>query len=91
MRFDDFERLVADLHKLRDSPFLITYTESSSGDLLPINNDENLAKALVSARPMLRLSVYRKGLFNSVDYYDTISTLSKLNCWNERDNLTMSV
>lgn len=48
---------------LKDIPFVIFYTDPLHGDLLPINNDENLAKAISSAKPFLRLILQRKGLF----------------------------
>lgn len=55
-----YQRLQA-FHKLNEIEFLIFYTDPSHGDLLPINNDENLAKAISSAKPFLRLILQRKG------------------------------
>lgn len=40
---------------------MIFYTDPTHGDLLPINNDENLAKAISLAKPLLRLFLQRKG------------------------------
>ena len=62
MRFDEFYRLVEDIHCLQSVPFIITYTDHD-GDLLPINNDENFAVALSSAQPVLRLHIQQKGMF----------------------------
>ncbi|KAI8432901.1 hypothetical protein MSG28_013819 [Choristoneura fumiferana] len=46
--------LIEKLHRLHDVTFLISYTDPRDGDLLPINNDDNLARALLTARPLLR-------------------------------------
>jgi len=40
--------------------FIVAYTDNE-GDLLPINNDENLTVAVTNARPVLRLLLERKG------------------------------
>ena len=61
LSFSDFYHLVEDLHCLKSVPFIITYTDPE-GDLLPINNDENFAVALLSAQPVLRLHIQQKGL-----------------------------
>lgn len=50
------------LHRLSDVAFLISYTDPKDGDLLPINNDDNLARALQNARPLLRIIIQRKGM-----------------------------
>lgn len=60
-RYEDFRQLVEKLHRLVDVPFLLSYTDPRDGDLLPINNDDNLGLALLNARPLLRLIVQRKG------------------------------
>lgn len=59
--FSAFYQRLEEFHKLNDIEFLIFYTDPSHGDLLPINNDENLAKAISSAKPFLRLILQRKG------------------------------
>jgi partitioning defective protein 6 len=59
-RFEEFYTLVEQLHALRSIPFTITYTDPE-GDLLPINNDDNFALALSTARPVLRLNIQHKG------------------------------
>lgn len=43
---------------------LIWYTDPADGDLLPINNDNNLARALLAAKPLLRITIQRKGEIN---------------------------
>lgn len=59
--FDHFNNLVETLHHLQSIPFVITYTDPTHGDLLPINNNDNFLKAVSTARPLLRLQVQRKG------------------------------
>ncbi|ODM95407.1 Partitioning defective protein 6 [Orchesella cincta] len=59
--FDDFRTLIEKLHHMEDIPFLISYTDPKDGDLLPINNDDNLLLALQNARPLLRVLLQRKG------------------------------
>nr|CAD7463391.1 unnamed protein product [Timema tahoe] len=59
-KYEDFKELVERLHHLADVPFLISYTDPSDGDLLPINNDDNLGRAILNARPLLRVIVQRK-------------------------------
>jgi len=58
--FDGFTRLLEEIHKLSGSSFTVAYTDPE-GDLLPITNNENYAKALTTAQPMLRVFVHRKG------------------------------
>ncbi|KAI1285533.1 Partitioning defective 6 -like protein beta [Halotydeus destructor] len=60
-KFDDFYKLVEKFHRLHNVPVYVYYTDPSHGDLLPINNDDNYAKAVSSARPLLRLIIQRKG------------------------------
>ena len=60
-RYEDFKNLVEKLHRLTDVPFLISYTDPRDGDLLPINNDDTLGRALLNARPLLRVIIQRKG------------------------------
>lgn len=60
-RFEEFRGLLEKLHRLKDTPFLISYIDPSDQDLLPINNDENLRRALFSAKPLLRVIIQRKG------------------------------
>lgn len=52
------------LHRLKDTSFLISYIDPSDQDLLPINNDENLRRALFNAKPLLRVIIQRKGIFS---------------------------
>ncbi len=51
---------------MKSCPFLISYTDPKDGDLLPINNDDNFARALHTAAPLLRVFLQRKGLFLAV-------------------------
>ncbi|XP_065566977.1 partitioning defective 6 homolog beta-like isoform X2 [Artemia franciscana] len=61
--FDDFTKLVERLHGLNPLPFVLSYTDPKDGDLLPITNEENYARALQMCRPLLRLHVQRKDGF----------------------------
>lgn len=56
----ELSALLERLHGLAGIPFNIAYTDAA-GDLLPITNDQNFAKALTSARPVLRLQIARLG------------------------------
>lgn len=49
LTFDSFYRKVEASHQLRDIPFVIFYLDSDDFPL-PINNDDNLAKAINSAK-----------------------------------------
>lgn len=51
------------LHHLSDIPFVVSYTDPKDGDLLPLNNDDNLGIALQKAKPLLRVIIQRKGKF----------------------------
>ena len=59
--FPKFYSCLNDFHELFGIPFVVFYADPTHGDLLPINNDENLARAISSARPFLRLFLQRKG------------------------------
>ncbi|CAH1394053.1 unnamed protein product [Nezara viridula] len=59
--YEDFKSLLEKLHGLTEIPFLISYTDPRDGDLLPINNKENLSRALQNAKPLLRVIIQRKG------------------------------
>ena len=67
-QFQDFHALVKDSHRLpSDMPFTVSYTDPRNGDLLPINNNENLMRAFTTSMPLLRLVIYRKqGMYNIV-------------------------
>lgn len=61
MSYENFGKLLAQRHDLgADFSFSIWYTDTD-GDLLPINNDNNLARALASAKCPLRIFIHRKG------------------------------
>lgn len=59
-KFEEFYQLVESLHGLNGIQFHISYTDRD-GDLLPINNDNNLARVLNVTTGVLRLVVQRKG------------------------------
>ncbi|XP_015121919.1 partitioning defective 6 homolog gamma [Diachasma alloeum] len=62
MQYDDFWRLLAEKHELgQEQNFLIWYTDPTDGDSLPINNDNNLARALAASKPLVRVFITRKG------------------------------
>ena len=65
-KFDDFQGVIERIHFLQNIPFIITYTDVH-GDLLPINNDDNMHLALFTAKPVLRILVQRKGNYSSLD------------------------
>ncbi|CAH0386532.1 unnamed protein product [Bemisia tabaci] len=60
-KYDEFHELVEELHHLSEVPFLIHYIDPKDGDLLPINNDDNLGIAAQHAMPLLRIIIQRKG------------------------------
>ena len=62
-KFAGFNEIVEVVHGLQSIPFVIAYTDPKDGDLLPINNDDNYARALAIARPLMRLLVQKKGMF----------------------------
>lgn len=49
------------LHRLAEIPFFIFYTDFNHGDLLPINNDDNLAKAVSQVQPYLKVIIQPRG------------------------------
>lgn len=60
-QFSEFHSLVKSSHHLpADMPFTISYTDPRNGDLLPINNDDNMLRAFGTAQPLLRIFVYRE-------------------------------
>lgn len=59
-KFDEFYHLLERLHGLYGIQFNICYTDKD-GDLLPINNDNNLARVLHVTMGVLRLIILRKG------------------------------
>jgi len=60
--FEDFFYRLQTLHHLGTLDFVITYTDPVHSDLLPINNDENFAKAKQSCSSgLMRIYIHRKG------------------------------
>ncbi|XP_050510506.1 partitioning defective protein 6 [Diabrotica virgifera virgifera] len=71
--FEDFRSLIERLHGLKETPFLVSYIDPSDQDLLPINNDDNLRRALFNAKPLLRIIIQRKGnSFEELNGYGTL-------------------
>lgn len=60
-KFEEFQSMIQGLHRLKDIPFIVCYTDPKDGDLLPINNDDNYTLAISTAHPILRLMIQRKG------------------------------
>ncbi|XP_077982729.1 partitioning defective 6 homolog beta-like [Glandiceps talaboti] len=59
-KYEDLYKFLERLHSLEDIPFTVSYTDPQN-DLLPINNDDNYHKAIMTAKPLLRIHVMRKG------------------------------
>lgn len=59
--YEHFRTLIERLHRLVEVPFVLSYTDPKDGDLLPINNDDNLGRAVLTAKPLLRIIIQRKG------------------------------
>ncbi|CAD6241682.1 GSCOCG00009338001-RA-CDS [Cotesia congregata] len=63
--YDEFRKLLAEKHELnkddKDKSFNIRYTDPTDNDLLPINNDNNLARALLAAKSLLKILITRNG------------------------------
>ncbi|XP_078485995.1 partitioning defective protein 6 [Ciona intestinalis] len=63
--YEDLFHRLESLHHLTHLQFVITYTDPQHGDLLPINNDENFAKAKKSCyNSLMRVYVHRKDNLN---------------------------
>lgn len=73
-KFDEFYQLIERLHGLNGIQFIICYTDKD-GDLLPINNDNNLGRVLSVTPGLLRLIIQRKGecypLSSYQDYHNS--------------------
>ena len=69
--YEDFREFLAERHEIpSEMAFNIWYTDPTDGDLLPINNDNNLARALVAAKPLLRILLQRQGGFSDSLIYN---------------------
>lgn len=76
---EDFRKLLAERHDIGpDLKFNIWYTDPTDGDLLPINNDNNLARAIVAAKPLLRILIQRQGAYMSSFGFHCIKLLQCL-------------
>ncbi|XP_050311703.1 partitioning defective 6 homolog gamma [Anthonomus grandis grandis] len=72
-KFEDFKSVIEKLHHLNNIAYLISYIDPSDQDLLPINNDDNLKRALVNAKPLLRVLIQRKrDSLEDINGYGTI-------------------
>ncbi|XP_073833864.1 partitioning defective protein 6 [Musca autumnalis] len=58
--FESFNNLLCQLHGLANIKFVIQYIDPRDQGLLPINNDDNFARALKTAQPILRVIVQRE-------------------------------
>jgi partitioning defective protein 6 len=59
--YEELQSLVKDFHRLPSVMNLtVSYTDPRNGDLLPINNDDNLQRAFTTAMPLLKLFIYRE-------------------------------
>lgn len=76
--FESFHDLLASVHLLKSEsneatapsiPFHIFYVDPKDNDLLPINNTDNYTRALLTARPLLRLVIQRQGEWCQDSYY----------------------
>lgn len=59
--FEDFKRLLLNLHHLGQLQFVVKYSDPRDNELLPITNDDNYLAALKNAKPLLRLIIQREG------------------------------
>nr|SVE77127.1 EOG090X09SP [Daphnia lumholtzi]SVE77731.1 EOG090X09SP [Daphnia lumholtzi]SVE78359.1 EOG090X09SP [Daphnia lumholtzi] len=73
-KYEDFRKLLEQLHGLQIEPFYISYTDPNDGDLLPINNDDNFARALQAARPLLRIHIQRRGESQDDEMYQNFAS-----------------
>ncbi|KAJ8669856.1 hypothetical protein QAD02_001115 [Eretmocerus hayati] len=61
--YEHFKQLLAERHGTGPNlKFDIWYTDPTDGDLLPINNDDNMAAAFKAAKPLLRILIQRHGV-----------------------------
>ncbi|XP_039262375.2 partitioning defective 6 homolog beta-like [Styela clava] len=63
-KFQDLHQRIESLHQIHHVDFIVTYTDPLHGDLLPINNDENFAKAKKTSNTLLRLYIHKRETFN---------------------------
>lgn len=64
-KFQDLHQRIESLHQIHHLEFIVTYTDPIHGDLLPINNDENFAKAKQTcASTLMRIYVHKRETFN---------------------------
>lgn len=91
IKFEDFYQKVRSMHRLDETPFTIFYSDQD-GELLPINNDDNLAKAF-HATAMLETvknnadKIPKNRVFDTESYY--INTTHNQQVINERPYLRL--
>ncbi|XP_074599081.1 partitioning defective protein 6 isoform X2 [Brevipalpus obovatus] len=89
--FDNFFKKIQGFHKLWDIPFTISYVDPNQGDLLPINNDDNLKRAVVVSHPRCLLKLILTRTVNGTSYFDSsYSSKKKNNFLNDLIPLTSS-
>ncbi|KAK9873229.1 hypothetical protein WA026_021721 [Henosepilachna vigintioctopunctata] len=81
VKFEEYKVLLKDLHNLSDITFLVSYIDPN--DLLPINNDDNLRRAILNAKPLLRVFIQRKG--------DSLEELNGYGTMRSQRNLISSI
>lgn len=59
--YQDFRKFLEQMHKLHDIVFHISYVDPKDDDILPINNDDNYARAISASKFLLRIIIRRKG------------------------------
>jgi len=87
MRYEEFGMLLAQRHALGEDFNFSIWHADTDGDLLPINNDNNLARALLTARCLLRIFIQRKGRIISV--YMLFSLSLSLSVYDSNINITI--
>lgn len=58
--FQEFQRLIGQLHNLTINEFSISYVDPLDNYLLPINNDVNFGRAITKSKSILNLTIHRK-------------------------------
>ncbi|XP_058795046.1 partitioning defective 6 homolog gamma-like [Phymastichus coffea] len=59
--FEEFRKSLAEKHGIGEhTKFIICYSDPIDNDLLPITNDNNLARAIATTRPLLKVYIQRQ-------------------------------
>ncbi|XP_012272233.1 partitioning defective 6 homolog gamma isoform X2 [Orussus abietinus] len=76
--YEEFRNCLAEKHDIRsNSNFLIWYTDPMNGDLLPINNENNFARAQMTAKSLLRIFIHSTA--RSVEEVNGCNTMKSRN------------